>query len=76
MKAKLTIKPQIIEKLFYELADISPSNRWICMADGSYRVHPRNEGLLLRFFSENSIKATARKPLVRISFMDYLSKTI
>ena len=76
MKVKPIIKTQIIEKVIYELADISPYNRWICMTDGSYRVHPRYEGLLLKFFFENSIKATKRKPLLRISFMDYLSKTI
>ena len=72
----MKVKPQTVQSCIYELADISPSNRWICMVDGSYRVHPRDEGLLLRFFSENSIKASKRKPLVRISFMDYLSKTL
>ena len=72
----MKVNPQIKEKIVYELADISPSNLWICMVDGSYRVHPRNEGLLLRFFSEKSIRAAKRKPIIKISFMDYLSKTL
>jgi len=70
----MKVKPQTEEKLFYELGDISPSNRWICMTDGSYRVHPRNESLMLRFFDDHSIKAVRRKPLFKINFIDYLNK--